>query len=135
MATATATKSAKSETTVTASAQTALSFPGFKPDELYVYESDSALVSASDLVGVPFVVMNWTERESRFSDDGYISVEVIRQDGSLAVFNNSAVWSGSIRDVLRQHEARTGSRRGLVAPRGLREGINKRGAEPIYAFA
>lgn len=136
----------KTQTTLTTAEPqiTQLTFPGFAPEEIYVYEADNALVDGADLVGVPFIVMNWQLRDSRFSDvvagdplkDGkYITVEVILQDGSLRVFNNSAAWPGCIRDVLQKHYQRTGSRRGLMAPRGLRAGENKKGSEPIYAFA
>ena len=101
---------------------------GGKVVEVREVVGDFALVDSSELVGKPFMVAHWEERESeefgQFTAEGfekakYVSVYVITRDDKQEklVFNDGGV---GIKETLENFTTATNQRGGLNCPFGLR---------------
>lgn len=62
------------------------------------YGSGFRLVDKSELVGVPFLILEWMFNEGDFSDDGFVTVYAVTNKDDRVIFNDG---STGVRDQLR----------------------------------
>lgn len=82
----------------------------------------SVLKDKGTLVGVPFVILEWQEREGDFADSGFMSALVVTKGGEKWVVNDGSTGiADQLREVTRRRESegRNNPRAFLSVPGGL----------------
>ena len=89
---------------------------GVKVTDITDYGDGFGVVDKKDLVGVPFVILDWKFAEGEYGQD-FAIVRAVTKDDRKVIFTDGSEKSG-IRPQVKDFEAK-GSTGGILCPKGL----------------
>jgi hypothetical protein len=87
---------------------------GVVPEDISAYGTGFRVVEKAELVGVPFVILDWRFNEGAYGDEGFVSCEIVNERNQKLIINDG---STGLRDQLKAVTA-SRNKRGHSHPQG-----------------